>query len=122
MRLWNFDVGVGSATHVFLVQSHIPQVAKDCLQKAGDYSGLLLLYSAAGDARGIAQLAQTARDTSKNNVAFICYFLLQRLDDCLQLLLDTGSFYYALLYYANDNFYHRQDPGSRPFCAFLRTQ
>jgi coatomer subunit beta' len=80
MRLWNFDV------------------AKDCLQKAGDYSGLLLLYSAAGDARGIAQLAQTARDTSKNNVAFICYFLLQRLDDCLQLLLDTDRIPEAALF------------------------
>jgi coatomer subunit beta' len=26
----------------------------------------------------------------KNNIAFICYFLLRKIDECLNLLCDTG--------------------------------
>lgn len=53
-----------------------------------DLSGLLLLYSAFGDAEGITKLVSLAKEQGKNNVAFLCLFLLGRLEDCLQLLVE----------------------------------
>ncbi|KAJ6808352.1 coatomer subunit beta'-1-like isoform X2 [Iris pallida] len=65
-------------------------MAEECLSHAMDLSGLLLLYSAIGDAEGIAKLAALAKDQGKNNVAFLCLFLLGEVEDCLQLLLESN--------------------------------
>ncbi|ONK70463.1 uncharacterized protein A4U43_C05F33980 [Asparagus officinalis] len=43
-----------------------------------------------GDAEGIAKLASLAKEQGKNNVAFLCLFLLGKLEDCLQLLVDSN--------------------------------
>lgn len=63
-------------------------MAEDCLKQANDLSGLLLLYSSLGDAEGITELAALAKEHGKNNVAFLCLFMLGKLEDCLQLLID----------------------------------
>jgi coatomer subunit beta' len=64
------------------------QMAEECLNHAMDLSGLLLLYSSFGDAEGISKLATLAKEQGKNNVAFLCLFMLGKLEDCLQLLIE----------------------------------
>ncbi|KAF6142001.1 hypothetical protein GIB67_037969 [Kingdonia uniflora] len=62
----------------------------ECLQNAMDLSGLLVLYSSLGDAEGIKKLAYLAKEQGKNNVAFLCLFMLGNLEECLQLLVDSN--------------------------------
>ncbi|KAK2983515.1 hypothetical protein RJ640_023049 [Escallonia rubra] len=62
------------------------EMAEECLKHANDLSGLLLLYSSLGDAEEILKLASLAKDHGKNNVAFLCLFMLGKLEECLQLL------------------------------------
>ncbi|KAK3002757.1 hypothetical protein RJ639_019894, partial [Escallonia herrerae] len=66
------------------------EMAEECLKHANDLSGLLLLYSSLGDAEEILKLASLAKDHGKNNVAFLCLFMLGRLEECLQLLVDSN--------------------------------
>ena len=63
-------------------------MAEECLKFAMDFSGLLLLYSSLGDAEGISKLATLCKEQGKNNVAFLCLFMLGNLEECLQLLVD----------------------------------
>lgn len=63
-------------------------MAEECLSHASDLSGLLLLYSSMGDADGMARLATLARDQGKNNVTFLCLFLLGKVEECIQLLVE----------------------------------
>lgn len=63
-------------------------VAKECLAHASDLGGLLLLYSALGDLHGLEELSVTAKEQGKTNVAFLCLFLQQKLEDCVQLLVE----------------------------------
>jgi len=86
-------------------------LAEECLSAAQDLEGLLLLYVSTGHNVGIERLAAIANEQGyysvhnvklnpllmqlqnlkgKNNVAFVCYFLLRRLDDCIDLLCNTG--------------------------------
>ncbi|CAH2053584.1 unnamed protein product, partial [Thlaspi arvense] len=66
------------------------QLAEDCMNYAMDLSGLLLLYSSLGDAEGVSKLASLAKEQGKTNVAFLCLFKLGRLEDCLQLLVESN--------------------------------
>ncbi|KAL8458178.1 hypothetical protein ACS0TY_035896 [Phlomoides rotata] len=66
------------------------EMAEECLKQANDLSGLLLLYSSLGDAEGIEKLAYLAKEHGKNNVAFLCLFTLGKLEDCLQLLIESN--------------------------------
>ena len=50
-------------------------LAQECLHKAQDYGGLLLLASCSGNASMIDKLAATAAENDKNNVAFVGYFI-----------------------------------------------
>lgn len=68
------------------------EMAEECLVHAMDLSGLLLLYSALGDAEGISKLASLAKEQGKNNVAFLCLFMLGKLEECLQLLVERYLF------------------------------
>ena len=65
-------------------------LASSCLVNAGDLSGQLLLCSASASAVKLEELATLARQCGKHNVAFICLFLLNKIDDCIELLCDTG--------------------------------
>lgn len=58
------------------------------MTKAGDLSGLLLLYSSLGNSSGMKKLADLAVKNGKINVAFVCLFMLGKLEECLQLLID----------------------------------
>lgn len=71
-------------------------MAEQCLKHANDLSGLLLLYSSLGDADGITGLASLAKEHGKNNVSFLCLFLLGKVDECIQLLIDR--YLYSLLF------------------------
>lgn len=64
------------------------EMAEECLKHAMDLSGLLLLYSSLGDAEGISKLASIAKEQGKNNVAFLCLFMLGKVEECLELLID----------------------------------
>lgn len=66
------------------------EMAEECLKHAMDLSGLLLLYSSIGDAEGISKLATLAKEQGKNNVAYLCLFMLGKLEDCLQLLVESN--------------------------------
>ncbi|EDO47813.1 predicted protein [Nematostella vectensis] len=68
------------------------QLAQECLHHAQDFGGLLLLATSSGDADMITRLAVTAKDKGKNNVAFLAYFMLGRLEECLDLLCETGRY------------------------------
>lgn len=80
--------------HLVLVSSFVNviflqlEMAEQCLKHAMDLSGLLLLYSSLGDAEGISRLASLAKEQGKNNVAFLCLFMLGRLEECLELLVE----------------------------------
>jgi coatomer subunit beta' len=65
-------------------------LAQECLHQANDFGGLLLLASAAGNAQMVAKLGDTAEKAGQNNVAFISHFVLGRLEECLEVLINTG--------------------------------
>jgi len=65
-------------------------LASTCLMNAGDLSGQLLLCSASASADKLEELAILASELGKHNVAFICLFLLNKIDDCIELLCSTG--------------------------------
>jgi len=54
-----------------------------------DFSGLLLLYSATGNAEGMEKLAKMAESGGKTNVAFMSYFLTGNVEACADLLVAT---------------------------------
>eukprot|EP00197_Chlamydomonas_leiostraca_P003888 CAMPEP_0202868228 /NCGR_PEP_ID=MMETSP1391-20130828/10511_1 /ASSEMBLY_ACC=CAM_ASM_000867 /TAXON_ID=1034604 /ORGANISM="Chlamydomonas leiostraca, Strain SAG 11-49" /LENGTH=917 /DNA_ID=CAMNT_0049548365 /DNA_START=115 /DNA_END=2865 /DNA_ORIENTATION=- len=65
-------------------------VAAQCLERAKDYSGQLLMRSAMGDRAGLGELAEAAVAGGKHNVAFAALFLLGRVDACVDLLVVAG--------------------------------
>ena len=66
------------------------QVAEECLGRAGDLSGLLLLHTAKGSAAGLQQLLQLAGAQKRQNIAFLCQLLLGNLGACVDLLIEAG--------------------------------
>lgn len=52
------------------------ELASDCLSKAQDLSGLLLLAASKGDRPALTKLSEAALAAGKHNVAFLCLFLL----------------------------------------------
>uniref|UniRef100_F1KTB4 Beta'-coat protein n=1 Tax=Ascaris suum TaxID=6253 RepID=F1KTB4_ASCSU len=64
-------------------------LAAQCLGRAHDYGGLLLLATSAGSAHLLSKLASDSLASSKNNVAFLSYFLLGDVDKCLDVLIST---------------------------------
>lgn len=64
-------------------------LAEECYLRANDLGGLLLLYSTMGDAAGMDRLAKLARDSGRSNIAFLALFLLHRIDECIELLIQT---------------------------------
>lgn len=66
------------------------QVAEECLKKAGDLSGLLLLATAKGSPAGLGDLVEAASAQNRQNVVFLCQLLLGNLSACVDLLLASG--------------------------------
>jgi len=54
-----------------------------------DFSGLLLLYSATGNLKGVEELATLATKARKINVAFVANLLLGKVEQCADLLLES---------------------------------
>eukprot|EP00479_Gromia_sphaerica_P010524 TRINITY_DN4868_c0_g1_i1.p1 TRINITY_DN4868_c0_g1~~TRINITY_DN4868_c0_g1_i1.p1 ORF type:complete len:380 (+),score=91.68 TRINITY_DN4868_c0_g1_i1:419-1558(+) len=65
-------------------------LAEECLLRAKDLGGLLLLYSSKGDKKGIENLVELSKEKGRYNVTFMCLFLLHRVKDCINLLCDIG--------------------------------
>ena len=65
-------------------------LAETCLDSASDLSGLLLMYSSSGNAEGLEAVAERAKSSGKHNVAFLCLFLLNKLEECVDLLVSAG--------------------------------
>merc|ERR1711881_44063 len=65
-------------------------LAQECLHRAQDFGGLLLLATSSGDADMVAKLGETAIQSGKNNVAFLSHFLLGDLEKCLDVLIESG--------------------------------
>ena len=65
-------------------------VAEECFDKAKDLGGLLLLYTSRGDGQRLRGLAGVAEAAGKQNIAFLCRFLLADVDGCIELLISCG--------------------------------
>jgi coatomer subunit beta' len=68
----------------------VVDLAQSCAERSGDLSGLMLLYSASGNKEGVKSLAVKAKDSGRSNVAFLAYFVTGQVEECIQLLIDTG--------------------------------
>lgn len=73
-------------------------LAEECMKRAADVNGLLLLYTSTGNSDGMKYLAELARQKSRFNVAFTCLFTLNRVDDCINLLCDINRIPEAALF------------------------
>ncbi|KAJ9505015.1 hypothetical protein QJQ45_029931, partial [Haematococcus lacustris] len=65
-------------------------VARQCLTRAKDFSGTLLMQSALGDRPGLQVLASQAAEAGKHNVAFLAHFLCGDVQACVDLLIATN--------------------------------
>jgi len=72
-----------------LLSSNIT-LAEECLLRAADMPGLLLLFSSTGNGEGIDKLAELSKQRGKLNISFICYFLRGKVEECLGLLVAAG--------------------------------
>lgn len=53
-------------------------LAQECLHRAQDFGGLLLLATATGNADMVGKLGSAANSSGQHNVAFLSYFMLGR--------------------------------------------
>lgn len=65
-------------------------LAEECFTRAKDLGGLLLLHTSLGNRDGIERLAAMAKESGHNNVAFVCLFLLNKVEECIGLLCETN--------------------------------
>lgn len=64
-------------------------LAKECMLKAQDFGGLLLVATSTGDEELVKKLAEDTLHEGKNNISFLSYLLLGDLRKCLDLLITT---------------------------------
>eukprot|EP00045_Choanoeca_perplexa_P013710 m.156219 g.156219 ORF g.156219 m.156219 type:complete len:969 (-) comp16435_c0_seq1:82-2988(-) len=74
------------------------ELAEECLGHANDYSGQLLLYSSAGKADKMAELATAAADDGQQNISFLALFMQGDVNACLDLLLESDRVPEAALF------------------------
>lgn len=65
-------------------------LAQECLGRANDFGGLLLLATSTGDASMLRSLGALGTEQGKHNISFLSQFLLGDLDACLEILINTG--------------------------------
>ncbi|CAG9858263.1 unnamed protein product [Phyllotreta striolata] len=65
-------------------------LAKECMQKAQDYGGLLLLATSSGDDEVVRTLGEATEAEGKHNLAFLSHLLVGDLNKCLDILISTG--------------------------------
>lgn len=66
------------------------ELAQECLHKANDLPGLLLLATSAGNASMVQKLAEAAEQKEVHNVGFLSHFILGDTSKALDLLIKTG--------------------------------
>eukprot|EP01026_Neomeris_dumetosa_P007818 TRINITY_DN12423_c0_g1_i4.p1 TRINITY_DN12423_c0_g1~~TRINITY_DN12423_c0_g1_i4.p1 ORF type:complete len:889 (+),score=158.35 TRINITY_DN12423_c0_g1_i4:94-2760(+) len=66
------------------------QVAQECMQRAKDLSGMILLYSSTADVSGMTTLVEDALAAGRFNIAFAGLFMLGEVDRCMDLLQTSG--------------------------------
>uniref|UniRef100_A0A914HZL6 Coatomer subunit beta' n=1 Tax=Globodera rostochiensis TaxID=31243 RepID=A0A914HZL6_GLORO len=75
--------------HAATIKSEL-RLAGECLAKANDFGGLLLLASCAGSNRLMAQLATESHSQGQHNVSFLSNFLLGNVQQCIDTLVENG--------------------------------
>lgn len=65
-------------------------LVKECLERANDFGGLLLLATSSGDANMIRSLGEKGTAQGKHNISFLSMFMLGDLEQCLQILINTN--------------------------------
>jgi len=66
------------------------ELAQECLHKAQDYPGLLLLATCSGNSKMLSKLGESSQSNGINNVAFLSYFIMNEKEKALQVLIDTN--------------------------------
>ncbi|XP_030377041.1 coatomer subunit beta' [Scaptodrosophila lebanonensis] len=66
------------------------ELVKECMQKANDFSGLLLLSSASGDAQMLEEVGNAGAAQGRHNIAFLAAFLRSDVERCLEILIETN--------------------------------
>ncbi|KAL7299310.1 hypothetical protein TKK_0007889 [Trichogramma kaykai] len=64
-------------------------LVKECLNKAEDHAGLLLLATSTANTNLVEEIAKTTDQLGKNNISFLTHFLLGDIDKCLNILIET---------------------------------
>lgn len=62
-------------------------LAAECMGRARDYSGLLVLASSSGSAHLMEKLAKDAHGASEDNISFFAHLLSGNIDECLNVLI-----------------------------------
>lgn len=65
-------------------------LVKECLVKANDLGGLMLLATSSGDEEMMQSLKESSVQQGKFNIAFMSMMLLGKLDECLDILIETN--------------------------------
>jgi len=73
-------------------------VAEEAATKAGDLSSLLLIHSSLGNRTALAKLGGEAAKAGRYNIAFTCFYLTHRLEECLQILMTTKRYAEAAMF------------------------
>eukprot|EP00998_Keelungia_sp_KM082_P010689 NODE_688_length_1708_cov_56.311195_g678_i0.p1 GENE.NODE_688_length_1708_cov_56.311195_g678_i0~~NODE_688_length_1708_cov_56.311195_g678_i0.p1 ORF type:complete len:503 (+),score=150.94 NODE_688_length_1708_cov_56.311195_g678_i0:66-1511(+) len=81
-------------------------LATECLKKAKDFSGLLLMYSSCNDAEGLRALAEETKELGKHNVAFMAYYLVGDMAECVNVLCMSEKIPEAALFARS---FHQED-------------
>ena len=66
------------------------ELAEQCLKSCSDINGLFLLHVSTGNMAALEKLAIQSYEKGFQNVTFLCYMLSQRIEDALQLLIETN--------------------------------
>ena len=74
------------------------ELAQECLHKAQDFGGLLLMASAAGDAGMVKKLQDSAASSGKHNISFLSALMLGDLNGCLNILIGANRIPEAALF------------------------
>uniref|UniRef100_A0A914QEA6 Coatomer WD associated region domain-containing protein n=1 Tax=Panagrolaimus davidi TaxID=227884 RepID=A0A914QEA6_9BILA len=64
-------------------------LAAECMERARDYSGLLVLASSSGSTHLMNKLANDAHNENEENISFFAYLLTGNIDACLNILIEN---------------------------------
>ena len=65
-------------------------LAQQCLEKANDFAGLLLLATSSGDKSMVKKLADASESKGINNIAFLSHFITGEKEKALEILINSN--------------------------------